>query len=252
MGVEKEKSEYMSNEYLYIMEHENVHAPINAYIDKRIWKISLLLRQCFSRTHEGLDELLKGIEKNNERNHRGKLLVFLLLNALLPNYKQQLKLFEEYKEQAVKLISLDFNEFTDNEIQKIYLPELEKQLNSIIDNADYQADPKNQEVLAAVKEIGDSFKKNEAGSLKNGVEIAKKLSVYYAQPLNPVLLGDIEMILRIMNNITKIQRELMKNIKILALQYLMQFNESNEVQNLNAVIKCIMDAIKEDSYNFIS
>lgn len=44
----------------------------------------------------------------------------------------------------------------------------------------------------------------------------------------------------------------MKNIKILALEYLIQCNDSNEVQNLNVVIKCIMDAIKEDSYNFIS
>ncbi len=76
----------------------------------------------------------------------------------------------------------------------------------MIDNQEYKADPKNTEVLAHVKEIAEEFKKNEAGSLKNGVEIAKKLSIYYAQPLNPVLLGDLEMILRIMNNITKIQR----------------------------------------------
>lgn len=59
------------------------------------------------------------------------------------------------------------------------------------------------------------------------MEIAKKISVFYAQPLNPVFLGDLEMILRILNNIMKIQRELMKNIKILALEYLIQCNESN-------------------------
>lgn len=32
----------------------------------------------------------------------------------------------------------------------------------------------------------------------------------------------------------------------------MQYNAPNEVQNLNVVIKAIMDAIKEDSYAFIS
>ncbi len=50
----------------------------------------------------------------------------------------------------------------------------------------------------------------------------------------------------------KIQRELMKNVKILALQYLINYTDSNEVQNINVVIKCIMDSIKEDSYDFIS
>lgn len=99
----------MSNEYLYIMEPENLHAPTNAYIDKRIWKISVVLVDCFLHSSDGLEELLKGIEKNNERNHRGKLLIFLLLNKLLPRYRKQLKLFEEYKEQATKIISYDFN-----------------------------------------------------------------------------------------------------------------------------------------------
>lgn len=42
----------------------------------------------------------------------------------------------------------------------------------------------------------------------------------------------------------KIQRELLKNIKILAVQYTIQYNEPNDVQNLNAVIKSIMEAIK--------
>ena len=60
------------------------------------------------------------------------------------------------------------------------------------------------------------------------------------------------MILRILNNIMKIQRELLKNIKILAVQYMINYNQPSEVQNLNIVIKSIMEAIKEDSYNFIS
>ena len=60
------------------------------------------------------------------------------------------------------------------------------------------------------------------------------------------------MILRILNNIMKIQRELLKNIKILAVQYMINYNQPSEVQNLNMVIKSIMEAIKEDSYNFIS
>jgi len=50
----------------------------------------------------------------------------------------------------------------------------------------------------------------------------------------------------------KIQRELLKNIKILAVQYIINYNQPSEVQNLNMVIKSIMEAIKEDSYNFIS
>jgi len=50
----------------------------------------------------------------------------------------------------------------------------------------------------------------------------------------------------------KIQRELLKNIKILAVQYIINYNQLSEVQNLNMVIKSIMEAIKEDSYNFIS
>jgi hypothetical protein len=60
--------------------------------------------------------------------------------------------------------------------------------------------------LEAIKEISEAFKKNEAASLKNGVEIAKRLSVYYNQEINKFLLGDIELLLRIFNNITKIQR----------------------------------------------
>lgn len=78
------------------MEHENVHTPINAYIDKRIWKTALTLKECFRKSSDGLDELLKGIEKNNEKNLRAKILVFLMLNELMPKYKK-LKLFEEYK-----------------------------------------------------------------------------------------------------------------------------------------------------------
>lgn len=98
--------------------------------------------------------------------------------------------------------------------------------------------------MATIREVSESFKKNEIASLKNGVEIAKKLQAYYAQPLNQVFLGDVEMILHIFNNIMKIQRELLKNIKILAVQYTIQYNEPNDVQNLNAVIKSIMEAIK--------
>lgn len=35
-------------------------------------------------------------------------------------------------------------------------------------------------------------------------------------------------------------------------RYLIQYNEPNEFQNLNVVIKSIMDAMKEDNYAFIS
>jgi hypothetical protein len=47
-----------------------------------------------------------------------------------------------------------------------------------------------------------------------------------------------------MNSIMKIQRELAKNVKVLAVQYLVHYHSPNEVQNLNMVIKSIMDAIK--------
>lgn len=104
------------------MEHENVHAPINAYTDKRIWKVANVIRECFRNSEDGLEELLKGVEKNNEKNHRGKILIYLLLNSLLPMYKKKLKLFEEYKEQAVNILTQEYFDFTDNEIQKIYLP----------------------------------------------------------------------------------------------------------------------------------
>jgi hypothetical protein len=59
------------------------------------------------------------------------------------------------------------------------------------------------------------------------MEIAKKLGTLYNQELDPIFLGDIEIILRIMNNIVKIQRELCKNIKILVVRYLIQYNEPN-------------------------
>ena len=93
MGVEKEKSEYTSNEYLYIYEHENVHCPLSAYTDKRIWKLSLAIRELFRHSPEGMEELLKGIEKNNEKNHRGKILVYNFLNHAMPQYRK-LKLFD--------------------------------------------------------------------------------------------------------------------------------------------------------------
>lgn len=84
------------------------------------------------------------------------------------------------------------------------------------------------------------------------MEIAKKLSGLYNQELDPIFLGDIEIILRIMNSIVKIQRELCKNVKILAVRFLVQYNEPNEVQSLNIVIKSIMEAMKDDTYHFIS
>ena len=86
------------------MEHENINAPIVSYIDKRIWKTALLLRECFKESHEGLEEVLKGYEKNNEKNHRGKILVYMLLHNLYPKYHKSLKLFEEYKKEALEMI----------------------------------------------------------------------------------------------------------------------------------------------------
>jgi hypothetical protein len=55
MGQEKDKSDYTSNEYLYIYEQENVHCPISAYADKRIWKTGLLLKAFFRNSSEGLE-----------------------------------------------------------------------------------------------------------------------------------------------------------------------------------------------------
>ncbi len=80
MGIQKDKSEYISNEYVYIAEHESVHNPVNTYIDKRIYKMAMTLKECFKNSSEGLEELLKGIEKNNEKNHRAKILVFVMMN----------------------------------------------------------------------------------------------------------------------------------------------------------------------------
>ena len=59
--------------------------------------------------------------------------------------------------------------------------------------------------------------------------------------------------MKILNNIIKTQRELAKNIKILALRYLLAASQDQqEVQNLNLVIRCIMESIVDDSYQFIS
>ena len=41
-------------------------------------------------------------------------------------------------------------------------------------------------------------------------------------------------------------------MKILAVRFLVQYNEPNEVQGLNVVIKSIMEAMKDDTYHFIS
>lgn len=76
--------------------------------------------------------MLKGIEKNNERNHRGKALVYLLIDQLLPLHRKHLKLFEEYRDQSLKIVTMDFSEFTDNEIEKVYIPELKKVMTSIL------------------------------------------------------------------------------------------------------------------------
>ena len=60
------------------------------------------------------------------------------------------------------------------------------------------------------------------------------------------------MLLKIYNNIIKTQRDLARNVKILALRYLLVNNPKDEVQNLNIVIKCIMDSFAEDHYEFVS
>ena len=47
--------------------------------------------------------------------------MLLLVTELLPLHRK-LKVFDENKEHASRLIAMDFSEFTDNEIIKIYLP----------------------------------------------------------------------------------------------------------------------------------
>ena len=44
----------------------------------------------------------------------------------------------------------------------------------------------------------------------------------------------------------------MRNLKILALRYVLKYQEGKEVQQLNMVIKCIMESVKEDSYCYLS
>ena len=58
--------------------------------------------------------------------------MYLLIDELLPLHRKQLKLFEEYKDQALKIVTMDFGEFTDNEIEKVYIPELKKVMAGII------------------------------------------------------------------------------------------------------------------------
>jgi hypothetical protein len=42
-----------------------VHCPVSVYTDKRSWKMSLALKEMFRNSSEGLEELLRGVEKNN-------------------------------------------------------------------------------------------------------------------------------------------------------------------------------------------
>ena len=52
----------------------------------------MIIKELFRHGSEGLEELLKGIEKNNDKNHRGKILIFFLLNQIMPLHKK-LKIF---------------------------------------------------------------------------------------------------------------------------------------------------------------
>lgn len=77
----------------------------------------------FRNSSEGLEELLRGVEKNNEKNYRAKLLIYNFVILLLPQYKK-LKAFEEYKEQTSKIINIEFSDIIDNEINRLLLPEM--------------------------------------------------------------------------------------------------------------------------------
>ena len=106
-------------------------------------------------------------------------MIYLLMTALLPQYRK-MKVFEELKEQSAKLMLLDFSELLDNEINKIYLPELEKTLLSIQENQKYQSEARHKEALESVAQILETVRKNE-GNLKWGGEAARKLSQHYSQ-----------------------------------------------------------------------
>ncbi len=56
---------------------------------------------------------MKGVEKNNEKNHRAKILVYFLLSSIMPQYKKQ-KIFDDYRDQALKMLGMDFSEIMDN------------------------------------------------------------------------------------------------------------------------------------------
>jgi len=68
----------------------------------------------------------------------------------------------------------------DNEINKFYIPELEKQLKVILDNLNFANDEKNKAPLDIVRETYEFFKKADL-NLKLGLENARKLNVFYNQ-----------------------------------------------------------------------
>jgi hypothetical protein len=68
----------------------------------------------------------------------------------------------------------------DNEINKFYIPELEKQLKVILDNLNFANDEKNKAPLDIVRETYEIFKKTDL-NLKIGLENARKLNVFYNQ-----------------------------------------------------------------------
>ena len=60
------------------------------------------------------------------------------------------------------------------------------------------------------------------------------------------------MLLKIFDNIIKIQRELAKPVKMLALRYLLSTCQAKDSWKLNTAIKTIMACVTEDPYQFIS
>ena len=60
------------------------------------------------------------------------------------------------------------------------------------------------------------------------------------------------MLLNIFNNIIKVQRELSKNVKVLALRYLLATCQVKDTWKVNTAIRTIMASIIEDPYDFIS
>ena len=58
--------------------------------------------------------------------------------------------------------------------------------------------------------------------------------------------------LSLLNKIMKVQRSLSKDVKVLAVEYLVQYNHPKEAGPLNQVIRSIMDGMKDDNYCFVS